>query len=154
MVKSQGPPVYSTTDVYIIDLQAILKKKMLNFFLYFSFSTWARSDSKGGFPLSLHQLIWFGQPATSMNQTFLEFFYSMDHLTQWITFPKFPSAGNELDLVFTSEYHCVFDLGSAKPLSCGHEEIMFAYSFTSSSRTTNLVTTLNWFHYDSFSQFV
>ena len=61
------------------------------------------------------------------DQAFLDLFDSLG-LHQWVTVPTFPSSGNVLDLVFTTEPDCTARVSVEAPLpACDHCPIVFDY---------------------------
>ena len=64
---------------------------------------------------------------TSTERAFLDMFYTLG-LKQWISVPTYPSSGNTLDLVLTTEPDCIGSATVESPLpACDHCPIVFEY---------------------------
>ena len=64
---------------------------------------------------------------TSTERAFIEMFDTLG-LLQWISLPTYPSSGNTLDLVLTTEPDCIGSITVEAPLPvCDHCPIVFDY---------------------------
>ena len=78
--------------------------------------------------------------STITERAFLELFDSLG-LQQWISVPTYPSSGNALDLVLTTEPDCIASVSVEAPLPvCDHCPVIFVYVYTYSylSSSANL----------------